>query len=70
MQNGFIPAGGGIHWFQHEPCTDLFPFAQALPGTSTWFRRAKLEAYRCTVCQLVLFRYGKQVYDTDDFKHR
>ena len=70
MQEGYIPTGGGIHWFRAREDTDLFPTAEALPATSAWFRRAKLEAYRCPRCQLVTFRYGKQVEDVRDFRHR
>ena len=70
MQDGFIPAGGGIFWFRREPDPQLFAFAKALPGTSSWFRRAKLEAYRCPRCELVLFRYGKQVPDPKTFTHK
>ena len=69
MENGYIPTGGGINWFRHREA-GLFPFAVALPGTSSWFRKAKLEAYRCVRCELVVIRYGKQVDDTHGFKHR
>ena len=69
MQNGYIPTGGGINWFRHRE-SDLFPFAVALPGTSSWFRKAKLEAYRCSRCELIIFRYGKQVDDEQGFQHR
>ncbi len=70
MQNGYIPTGGGIFWFGHQSGSDLFPMARALPGTSTWLRRAKLEAYHCTRCNLVTFRYGRQVDETETFRHR
>ena len=70
MQEGYIPTGGGIFWFRAREGTELFPMANALPATSSWFRRAKLEAYRCPRCQLVTFRYGKQVEETRDLQHR
>ena len=69
METGFIPTGGGIFWFRQRRAPDLFSFAKSLPGTSSWFRGAKLEAYRCPRCELVLFRYGKQIEDTQSFRH-
>ncbi len=70
MQDGYIPTGGGIHWFLARADSNLCPIAKSLPATSAWFRRAKLEAYRCPRCQLVTFRYGKQVEDVQEFQHR
>ncbi len=70
MQSGYIPTGGGIFWFRKQERPDIFPFARALPGTSAWLRRAKLEAYHCNRCELVLFRYGKTVDDPRSFQHR
>lgn len=70
MQNGYIPTGGGIFWFRHNAGSELLPFAKVLPGTSSWFRWAKLEAYHCSKCHLVMFRYGKQVEQTGGFEHR
>lgn len=61
MQEGFIPTGGGIFWFRKNQPHGTLEFAQYLPGTFTWMRRAKLEAYRCPRCRLVLFRYGQHV---------
>ncbi|MAE66338.1 MAG: hypothetical protein CMJ18_18870 [Phycisphaeraceae bacterium] len=70
MQNGFIPAGGGISWFDRLSADQVIGFAKSLPGTSAWFRRARLEAYRCTRCRLVTFRYGRQVDDPKSFEHK
>ncbi len=63
MRHGYIPTGGGILWFDHPHRPGILPFARALAGTSSWFRRAKLEAYHCPTCQLVTFRYGRNVED-------
>lgn len=63
MRSGYIPTGGGIFWFDHPHRPGLVPFAKALEGTSTWFRRARLEAYHCPKCRLVTFRYGRTVAD-------
>ncbi len=70
MTPGFIPTSGGLHFYRAQEDTELSLYAQALPGTSAWFRRAKLEAYRCNRCHLVLFRYGKQIEDTRTFQHK
>ena len=70
MQNGYIPTGGGIMWFGVGDDPDRISFARGLPGTSSSFRRAKLEAYRCVKCKLVTFRYDQQVEDVRDFVHR
>ena len=70
MQNGYIPTSGGIVWFRKEEREGMFPFAKALRGTSSWFRRAKLEAYHCKGCELVLFRYGRTVEDPQRFQHQ
>ena len=70
MTEGYIPTGGGVFFFRKEERPGFFPFAEALPATSSWLRRAKLEAYRCAQCELVLFRYGQTVEEPREFKHR
>ncbi|MEX0777647.1 MAG: PF20097 family protein [Phycisphaeraceae bacterium] len=70
MQNGFIPTGGGMFWFRKDQPLGSVEFATDVPGTFTWMRRAKLEAYRCPRCSLITFRYGKQVQTPESFEHR
>ncbi|MCC7203881.1 MAG: hypothetical protein IT441_02290 [Phycisphaeraceae bacterium] len=66
MIEGFIPTHGGIYWFTRDERYGFLSFARALPGTTTWMRLSKLEAYRCPACRLVTFRYGKVFKDADD----
>lgn len=60
MASGFIPTGGGLSWFRRSdgPSTD---FAQHVPGTFAILRRARLPAWRCVRCQLIIFEYGHDV---------
>ena len=72
MEDGYIPTAGGLFWFRkgQRLTGAAVEFAKRLPGTFTWFRRAKLEAYHCPRCQFVLFRYGKHVEEPKQFQHR
>lgn len=70
MTNGFVPAREGIFFFRGQPQPDIAFFAESLPNTSAFLRRAMLEAYKCTRCQLILIRYGKQVDDPKTFEHK
>jgi len=60
MEEGFIPTGGGLHWFR-KPDAGPQDFAEAIPGTHAWLRRARLAAWRCRKCHLITFRYGRAI---------
>lgn len=60
MEEGYIPTGGGMHWFRKREGSSV-DFAEALPGTFTWFRRVRLPAWRCKKCKIITFRYGEEV---------
>ncbi|MCC7145435.1 MAG: hypothetical protein IT443_03240 [Phycisphaeraceae bacterium] len=66
MLEGFIPTHGGVYWFTKGERHGFLSFARALPGTTSWFRLAKMEAYRCPSCRLVTFRYGQTYKDPAD----
>jgi hypothetical protein len=73
MTDGYVPAQRGIFFHRKGENTEqLFDFAEALPATSAWLRRAKLEAYLCKKCNLVIFRYGKALHEDDlvRFEHK
>ncbi|MFP4145817.1 MAG: PF20097 family protein [Phycisphaeraceae bacterium] len=57
MEEGFVPTGGGMQWYRKRD--GGVAFAESLPGTITWLRRARLPAWRCRKCQYVLLRYGE-----------
>lgn len=67
MINGFVAAREGVFFFRGE--MDNW-FAEALPETTAFLRRAMLEAYKCPRCRFVLIRYGKQVDDPKTFEHQ
>lgn len=70
MDDGYVPARGGIFWHRKGEKPGLFSFAKGLPGTAAWLRTAKLEAYHCPRCRLILFRYGKTIEQIGDFEHK
>ncbi len=63
MESGFLPTGGGMHWFRRTDSAGGtgVGFAESIPGTFSWMRRARLPAWRCKRCQLIAFRYGAEV---------
>ena len=58
MEHGFIPTGGGMHWFRKRDASAT-DFAEHIPGTHAWLRSARLPAWRCRKCAMILFRYGE-----------
>ena len=61
MEPGFLPTGGGMHWFRRNDSNAGVGFAESIPGTFSWMRRARLPAWRCKKCQLIAFRYGAEI---------
>ncbi len=62
MSEGYIPTvADGIFWFPRDQTPRVNPMAQSLPNTSAWMRYARLHAWRCESCSLVLFKYGRQM---------
>ena len=70
MIAGFVLAREGLFFFRTGGEADLSLFAEALPETAAWMRRAYLEAYKCPACQLVLIRYGRQIEEPEKFEHK
>jgi hypothetical protein len=67
MAEGYVPTvSDGLMWFPREKSPRINPMAQALPGTQAWLRYARLHAWRCDGCNLVLIQYGKQMQEDDD----
>ena len=61
MEPGYLPTGGGMHWFRRSDSDAGVGFAESIPGTFSWMRRARLPAWRCKRCQVIAFRYGAEV---------
>ncbi|MEX0886736.1 MAG: PF20097 family protein [Phycisphaeraceae bacterium] len=61
MEPGYLPTGGGMHWFRRTATATGVAFAESIPGTFSWLRRARLPAWRCKKCQFITFRYGAQI---------
>ena len=53
----------GIFWFPRDQAPRVNPMAQSLPNTSAWMRYARLHAWRCESCAVVLFKNGRQMQE-------
>ncbi len=63
MQTGFLPVSSGMHFIRGDG-RSASQFAENLPGTHAIMRANRLLAWRCKVCQFVVFKYGR-----DSAKH-
>jgi hypothetical protein len=57
MTEGMLPISNGLTWVRGRG-KDAATFAEDLPGTHAVLRPNRLDAWRCSQCKLVLFRYG------------
>ncbi|MEM8739311.1 MAG: PF20097 family protein [Planctomycetota bacterium] len=60
MTTGHVAVSQGLHWMRRAegPYGD---FAESIPGTHSVLRANRLAAWRCSACQLILFRFGHDV---------
>lgn len=59
MSEGYIPGGYGIAWRDRNEAIGLPGPFNSLPGSTFWFRRPKLHAFRCAECEIITLRYGR-----------
>ena len=59
MEPGFQSSGGGLHWFRQRESPTTF--AEGIPGTNAILRPVRLPAWRCRRCELILYRYGRNL---------
>lgn len=62
MQPGVLPVSSGLSWLPWSP-TATPSMAQSLPGTHAVMRPNRIPAWRCSRCELVMFRYGHKLPD-------
>ena len=60
MTPGHVAVSQGLHWMRRAegPYGD---FAENIPGTHSVLRANRLPAWRCSSCQLITFRFGRDV---------
>ncbi|MEM6856005.1 MAG: PF20097 family protein [Planctomycetota bacterium] len=60
MTPGHVAVSQGLHWMRRAegPYGD---FAENIPGTHSVLRANRLPAWRCSACQLITFRFGRDV---------
>jgi hypothetical protein len=60
MEEGYVPAGAGIHWRGKGEKGRISTVFSALPRTVWWnpFNRSNLPGLHCSRCKIVLFKYG------------
>ncbi|MGB0768969.1 MAG: PF20097 family protein [Phycisphaeraceae bacterium] len=58
MQTGFLPTSRGMHFIRGDGKAASH-FAEDLPGTHAIMRPNRLLAWRCKMCEVVLFKYGR-----------
>ena len=57
MDVGYIVPFGGIHWRDADQPIGLPTALGGLPGTVGWRGRPRLQAFHCTACGIVTFKY-------------
>ena len=60
MQSGFLSVSHGMHFIRGDG-KGASHFAEDLPGTHAIMRANRLPAWRCKACDLVTFRFGRDI---------
>jgi hypothetical protein len=65
MQSGHVAISHGVMWLRNADSSHL-PFSESVPGTHALMRANRLPAWRCPSCELLLFRFGRDVHKHHD----
>ena len=61
MQVGYINVSSGLLWLAHHGAS-TGDFAESIPGTNAIMRPNRLPAWKCTGCELLTLRFGREVH--------
>ncbi len=65
MQSGCVAISQGVLWMRNADAASV-PFSESVPGTNALTRANRLPAWRCQACELMLFRFGREVHKERD----